>query len=63
LELGDVEPAAELAADLLLDADEGEAAALVESDGRLVAADDAGNHGMEAVRRRQGQQLAQDCSP
>ena len=60
LHLDDVEPAAELATDLAFDADDLEAARLVHVDRRLVAPDDAGDHGVEAVRRRHGDELGQD---
>ena len=49
LEDRDVQPAVELAAHLLLDADHGEAAGQVQGDRGLVAAADAGDHGVEPV--------------
>src|SRR3546814_12388148 len=45
----DVEPAAQLAPDLPLGADDLEAARLVQCDRRIVAADDAGHAGVEPV--------------
>src|SRR5947209_15026431 len=43
----DIEPAAELATDLALGADDLESQGGVEADRRLVTADDAGEHGVE----------------
>ena len=55
-----VEPAVELAADLALDPDRREAACRVERDRCLVAADDAGHDGVEAVVAGQAYELAED---
>ena len=57
---GDVEPAPELAPDLALDAHQLEPAGAVQGDGGLVAADDAGHDGVEAVGLGQPDQLAEE---
>jgi hypothetical protein len=54
-----VEPLAELAPDLLLDAHQLEATAAVEGDRGVVAPDDAGHHGVEPVGLGQADQLGQ----
>ena len=63
LHVDDVEPAAELAADLALGADAGEAAAPVERDGRLVAADDAGDRPSGSRGRRPGVRSSLEQGP
>src|SRR4029079_1432721 len=55
----DVEPATELAADLTFAADLLEAAPLVERDRRVVTADDACHHRVEAVVGGDAEELAQ----
>ncbi len=59
LHLDDVEPVAELAADLPLGADELERARHVQRDGRLVAPHDAGHHRMEPVVDGQPEHLVE----
>src|SRR5581483_1212258 len=59
----DIEPAAELAADLALDADGGEATGGVEGDRRLVPTHDARHHRVEPVVGGQADQLLEDGLP
>ena len=62
LHLDDVEPATEFASDFALGADDLEAACAVQRDRRFVVADDAGDHGVEAVGRGEGEQLLENAT-
>src|SRR4029453_5121897 len=59
----DVEPLVELAPDLAFDAYVLEAARLVQGDARRVAADDAGERGVEAVVAAEAHELGEEHRP